>query len=216
MTAQVKHAYKGVDGKRLPSVTTILARFRDSGGLLRWSNSQGLAGISLDDARQAAVTPGQLAHKMVEAEINGTVFTPEGDDESVAKAKMAFSAYQSWRKTKDIEFRHTEVALASAKHKFGGTLDAIGMLDGKLILLDWKNANSIYAENILQLAAYGLLWTENFADHPINGGYYLLRFSKDTGDFVEHFYESLEDEKEIFLSMRSLYDKMKLVEKRAK
>lgn len=216
MTAQTKHAYKSADGKRLPSVTTILSRFKDSGGLLYWANTQGLEGKTLDQARQAAVTPGTLAHAMVEADLNGTEYTPQGDPADVAKAKMAFSAYESWRKTNQIEFRHTEVPLASAKYKFGGTLDAIGVMNGNLVLCDWKNAAAIYADNLYQLAAYGILWEENYNDHPITGGYHLLRFSKDSGDFSHHHYQSLEDEKIIFLKMRELYDLVKQTEKRVK
>jgi len=213
---QQKHKYVSPEGKRLPSVTTILSRFKDSGGLLHWANSQGLAGITLAEARQAAVTPGTIAHALVEAELNGTTYVPVADEESMIKAQMAFSAYQAWRKTSQIEFRHTEVPLASAKYKFGGTLDAIGSMNGQLVLCDWKNAVAIYADNLYQLAAYGILWEENYSDHPLTGGYHLLRFSKDTGDFSHHHYASLEDEKVIFLKMRELYDLVKQTEKRVK
>ena len=38
-------------GNRLPSVTTIIGRFKESGGLLYWANQQGLEGKTLDQAR---------------------------------------------------------------------------------------------------------------------------------------------------------------------
>ena len=34
--------YKDHRGNRLPSVTTIIGRFKESGGLLYWANQQGL------------------------------------------------------------------------------------------------------------------------------------------------------------------------------
>ena len=63
--------YKDHHGNRLPSVTTIIGRFKESGGLLYWANQQGLEGKTLDQARAEVTTPGTLAHKAVEDHING-------------------------------------------------------------------------------------------------------------------------------------------------
>jgi hypothetical protein len=49
--------YKDHRGNRLPSVTTIIGRFKDSGGLLYWANQQGLEGKTLDQARAEVTTP---------------------------------------------------------------------------------------------------------------------------------------------------------------
>jgi hypothetical protein len=57
--------YKDRRGNRLPSVTSIISRFKESGGL------QGLEGKTLDQARAEVTTPGTLAHKAVEDHING-------------------------------------------------------------------------------------------------------------------------------------------------
>jgi hypothetical protein len=53
--------YKDHRGNRLPSVTTIIGRFKESGGLLYWANQQGLEGKTLDQARAEVTTPGTLA-----------------------------------------------------------------------------------------------------------------------------------------------------------
>ena len=42
--------YKDHRGNRLPSVTSIIGRFKESGGLLYWANRQGLEGKTLDQA----------------------------------------------------------------------------------------------------------------------------------------------------------------------
>src|ERR1700731_1561533 len=63
--------YKDHRGNRLPSVTTIIGRFKESGGLLYWANQQGLEGKTLDQARVEVTTPGTLAHKAVEDHIHG-------------------------------------------------------------------------------------------------------------------------------------------------
>jgi hypothetical protein len=209
--------YRDTQGKRLPSVTTILSRFKDSGGLLYWANAQGLGGKTLDEARVEVTTPGSLGHLMVEAHIHGRRFIPDGQpSELVKKAEAAFDAYLAWEKMTAITFRHTEVPLVSNKHRFGGTLDAIGMINGALVLLDWKCANAIYADYLLQLAAYKVLWEETYPVHPISGGFHLCRFAKEQGDFSHHYFPSLDQEAETFLAMRGLYDRVKQTEKRVR
>jgi hypothetical protein len=209
--------YRDGSGRRIPSVTTILARFKDSGGLLYWANQQGLEGKTLDEARLEATTPGSIGHLMVEAHINGREFVPNGyPPELIEKARAAFAAYLSWEKMTAITFRHTEVPLISEKHRFGGTLDAIGQIGGELVLCDWKCANSVYADYLFQLAAYRLLWEENYPDHPIRGGFHLCRFAKEQGDFSHHYFPALDEEAETFLAMRALYDRVKQTEKRVR
>ena len=61
-----KQGYKTQDGKRAPGVTTIIGRFKDSGGLLWWAFEQGKAAErgeinSLYDKRDEAGDAGTLA-----------------------------------------------------------------------------------------------------------------------------------------------------------
>ena len=64
-------------GKRLPSPSTIVSRFKDSGGLLHWANTQGLEGKTLDEAREEVTTPGSIVHARIEASIRGQEFDRE-------------------------------------------------------------------------------------------------------------------------------------------
>lgn len=210
--------YTDATGKRLPSVTTIIGRFKDSGALLYWANEQGRNGLTLDEARIPAASAGTLAHAMVESHLRGETWkAPEGTDaEILGKADAAFAVFLEWASTTKIEFVHTEVSLASATHRFGGTLDAIGMLNGKRILIDFKTSNALYADYLYQIAAYGLLWTENYPEHPIDGGYHLARFAKDQGDFTHSFFPSVDEEAATFIAMRTLYDRVKKTEKRVR
>lgn len=212
-----RQIYKDSDGKRVPSVTTILSRFKESGGLLYWANQQGLDGKTLDEARVPAADAGTKAHDMVEAFINGRP-EPEvtGDMDVIAKARAAFEVYRGWQAMTKLEVVYTEVALVSDKHKFGGRLDAIGQVGNQLVLVDWKTANSVYADNLYQMAAYALLWQENYPDQVLAGGFHLCRFAKQEGDFAHHYYPDLSAEAETFLLMRELYDRVKKTEKRVK
>ena len=209
--------YKDRSGRRIPSVTTIISRFKDSGGLLYWANQQGLEGKTLDESRSEVTTPGTIGHQMVEAHIHGQEYSPEQyPADLVAKARAAFAAYLTWERMTAIAFRHTEVALTSERHRFGGTFDAIGMIGNELVMCDWKCANAVYADHLYQLAAYKILWEENYPEHPIVGGFHLCRFAKEQGDFSHHFFPSLDEEAETFLVMRSLYDRVKKTEKRVR
>ena len=214
------HVYKNSGGKRLPSVTTIIGRFKDSSSLLYWANTEGLNGKTLDEARIPAASAGTIAHDMVECHLHGKdAPEPKAHPDIVAKARSAFKAYLNWQEMTRLEVRHTEVALVSAQHDFGGCLDAIGIvptLGNGLALVDWKTSNSVYADYLYQLAAYAILWNENYPETPITGGYHLCRFAKEEGDFGHHYYPSLDEEMATFLAMRSLYDRVKKTEKRVR
>lgn len=212
-----REMYKDSAGKRVPSVTTILSRFKDSGGLLYWANQAGLDGLTLDEARTPAATAGTMAHDLVEAHINGHD-EPElrGDKDTIANARAAFDTYLKWQEVTNLTIRHTEVSLVSDKHKFGGRLDAIGLVGNELVMIDWKTSNSVYADYLLQLAGYKILWEENYPEYPLTGGFHLCRFAKEQGDFSHHYFPALDFEGETFLAMRDLFTRVKQVEKRVK
>lgn len=211
--------YTDADGKRLPSVTTILSRFKDSGPLLYWANKVGREGLTLDQARKPAADAGTMAHALVEDHINKRPLRQlDGDPDVIAKARNAYEAFLNWEGMTRLEIRHTEVSLVSLRSRFGGTLDAIGTLSRSngLALLDWKSSNSVYSDYLFQMAAYAILWEETYPEHPIVGGFHLCRFAKEHGDFAHHYFPSLDEEKESFLMMRTLYDRVKKTEKRVK
>jgi hypothetical protein len=62
------------------------------------------------------------------------------------------------------------------------------------VKLRFPLCNAVYADYLYQLAAYGLLWNENYPDHPPVGGFHLCRFAKEQGDFSHHYFPSLDDE----------------------
>lgn len=211
-----KKGYYTADGARVPSVTTVLSRFKDSGGLIHWAWTEGVEGRDYRDSRDAAGNTGTLAHAMVEASIQGLPL-PTGTGytaEQVSQATSAFGAYEAWARSSKLEITHTEILMQSEKYRFGGTPDAIGMLDGKRCLLDWKTG-SVYMDALLQVAAYRMLWEENHPEEPIDGGFHVIRFGKDTGDFTHRYFTELDDAWQMFLHLRAAYDFDKRLKKRA-
>lgn len=218
--------YNTESGEKVPSVTTIIGRFKGSGGLIYWAFKEGCTQgqekaknpqMNFDLYRAKAAEAGTMAHDLVEAHIKGLEPPAlEGAPETIAKANGAFDAFLKWKGMTKIEICHTEVPLVSERYKFGGRIDAVGLIGNELVLLDWKTSNSVYADYTVQLAAYQLLWEETYPDHPLSGGAHLLRFAKEEGDFAHHHFPGLEKEAVTFLKMRELYDLVKVNEKRVK
>lgn len=214
--------YRNAAGKRVPGTTAIIGRFKDSGALLWWAFHQGEAAergeiSGLYDKRDEAADSGTLAHSMVEAHIKGEEFTiPEGTPVPVVEqAEGAFRSYLSWAEMTKLEIIDQEMQLVSEEYQFGGCPDAIGVIGGKLCLVDWKTSNGVYPDYLIQLAAYRQLWEENHPDRPITGGFHLCRFAKTDGDFAHHHYPDLSEAWEQFKLFRRAYEIDKALKKRA-
>jgi hypothetical protein len=208
--------YYNAAGDKLPGTTTVIGRFKESGGLVQWAYKSGRehermvaqgkeAPRHLYDVVDAAALAGNVAHDMIEAHILGKEFKPEVPDEILSKAANSFNQFLEWREQSRIEIVATERAYVSERHQFGGTVDAIGR-DGKgrIVLLDWKTSNAVYQDYLIQLAAYALLLEECAPDWTPNG-FHLLRVAKESADFAHHFFGELEDAKKAFVLMRELY-----------
>lgn len=202
-------AYKTADGKRVPGVTTIVGRFKESGGLVHWAWQCGVDGIDYRKARDDAASAGTIAHDMIECAIHGTKYKPPPDatDELLAAAAMGLAGFRSWQEGSKVEILHTEVPLVSERYRYGGTIDAIGRVAGALVMLDWKTSNRIYPDYIVQVSAYRALWEEHHPDEPITG-LHLLRVGKEHGDFHHHSWPLavLDGGWSAFKLMRDLYD----------
>lgn len=223
-----KEGYRLPDGTRIPGTTTIIGRFKDSGGLMQWAFNQGRNGApTLYAEAEKAADIGTLAHEMVEAHINGA--PPEGvladaDPEKASKARNAFAQYVIWERQTRITLlsRYQEMQLVSEEYRFGGTPDAIGIIEDDLVLLDWKSSNAVYSDYLIQLAAYGHLIehgvqmaTKKPLDLPPLKGFYLLRFSKDFPDFEYRHFGSLDSAWRQFVLYREAYDNDRELKKRA-
>ena len=211
-----------IEKLKVPSVTTIIGRFKESGGLLHWAFDQGKAAErgeikNLYDKRDEAGNAGTLGHSMVEAHINFGPMPEEKDypPDIWKQAKQGFENYLEWEANNKIVIVHQEIQLVSKKYLYGGCPDAIGRdVKGRMCMIDWKTSNNIYQDYLCQLAAYRNLWEENFPGQPLTGGHHLCRFSKEHGDFSHHFWSELDDAWELFKLYRKAYDLEKSLKKR--
>ena len=224
--AHPKGGYRNRAGDRVLGVTTVIGRFKDSGGLLYWAFEQGKAAErgeidKLYDKRDAAAESGTLAHSMVEAHINGTdplevwKVGQELPEETIKEATNAFNSYLNWASMTKLKIIEQEMPLVSEKFGFGGCPDAIGEINDELCLVDWKTSNSVYQDYLIQLAAYKQLWEENNPDRLLTGGFHLCRFAKSHGDFAHHYYPNLDEAWEQFKLFLQAYQIDKRLKKRA-
>lgn len=206
-----------LDDQRIPSVSAVIAMMRDCDPLMWWAWNEGKAGRDFRDTSKRAADAGTLAHQ---AAYNATRGLPvewpyETPGDVLTLAHTAFQGFQAWREQTRLTVDRAELPLISKRYRFGGTFDA-SLIQGKRSMADYKTAKDLYPEHLVQVAAYGQLWNENFPDDPITGGYHLLRFGKETGGFAAHWWPDLEVEWETFLTCRRLYDQKKLVKARLK
>jgi hypothetical protein len=211
--ARPKHGYHLEDGTRVPGVTTVIGRYKESGGLIHWAWDLGMQGINYRDARDKAADAGTLGHDMIESftlgkDPFGAIPTGTAED-LIVKATQAYQAFLLWFESTNIEIVDTEMALVSEKHRFGGTPDALGKTPaGDYVLLDYKTSNRIYADYLIQLACYARLLEENQIVKRKVSRFHLLRVGKEFADFHHHSWprEALQPAWESFLLMRELYD----------
>ena len=202
------HVYKNALNKRVPSVTTITGRFKESGGLMYWANQEGLAGRTLEESYDSPATIGTLVHELVEAH----TFNKKISDEINPLAQPAFDAYLQWESMVSLTVVESEVPLVSEVHDYGGRIDAIGTIEGELVLVDWKTGK-LYPEHLLQVAAYKMLWEEHNPGRTIEG-IHICSFKRETGDFSHNYFRDVTAEMEVFLTLRDLYTKVALIKKR--
>lgn len=187
-------------GKRLASVTTIAKSVSGaSDGLVYWANQAGLDGLTLEDARRLPADVGTFAHDAIEADLKSQPFDlaelhlPEDQHGLVVGA---ISEWQRWKAQCDFELVAAERPLVT--EVYGGVIDCVAHINGKLSILDWKTGSGIYRDQLTQVASYGELWrtcTEYFVDgephiHEPAGyeieEYHLVRLGKTDGSFHHH------------------------------
>jgi ATP-dependent exoDNAse (exonuclease V) beta subunit len=160
------HIYE-LDGAVVPSVTQILTR----SGLIDFSKIPSFI-------REAALERGRKVHQAIhyynERDLDLDAFTR--DFPLYAPYLFAWVHFCEQRRFVPVL---NELRIASRRHRCAGTLDALGVLDGSAVLLDFKTGRPSDVASDLQTAAYlgfALEWAGDgeheplrqfFAKHPV-------------------------------------------------
>jgi len=199
-----------IDGEKYPSVTQILGVAIATPALVPWAAKITVGYLSehldkvisgelklteenaseiLFDAKkrhqkikEEAGDIGTQAHKLVEKINRGETISDSEWDSLDVRVQNAVNAYKKWRdKTGYVAIKNEQI-IYSKKYKYAGTLDSLGEINNKLVLVDFKTSNNLYPEFWLQLSAYWNAYKELSPDQEITD-VYIVRFGKEDGDF---------------------------------
>lgn len=194
-----RHQYSDKNGI-VPSVTTVLGIIAKP-ALIQWAANMAVeyvagainAGQSYDELELSAIfeagkkshyqkkvdagTLGTFVHKWVEQYIKG-----ENPGAPINEGlKAAVDQFLVWAKEHNVEFLMSEQMIYSKKYRYTGTLDFICKMNGELYVGDLKTSSGIYAEYMIQTAAYRYAREEEFPEEKF-AGQLIIRIGKD-GEF---------------------------------
>jgi hypothetical protein len=209
--------YKDAGGKRLPSVTTILGVLNKP-QLVNWAYKLGKDGKDMKAVQDSAMSTGTLLHYLITCELMKDEPDQAYLDEFTLRDQRycnnCLLSWDEWKKDKVIEVIECERPMVSEKFGYGGTLDLLAYINGKLCLCDFKSSNGIYIDYWYQLAAYGNLIEECVPDQPLIEQYHVLRFGKDDNDqFEDKFLTDLDNHWAIFHNCLEIYKLQNIVRK---
>ena len=176
------YTYNGIV---VPRVTKILSKCIHSDSLMYWANSLGFKHQSYSKTLEAAANIGHHAHDNIDK------FLTDENYEAIESdiPYQSYNAYQSFLKWFTII--NTVASVKVIFHEktltckyFGGTLDGLYEINGKVYLVDYKTSNHITFKYILQLAAYRyMLRTELGIEID---GCIILQLAKETISYNEY------------------------------
>lgn len=179
-----KYLYNGVN---VPRVTEILSAMLHEDYLMGWANAMGLyKHTKYEVFLNTAADIGTAVHEAIEKYL-GENISPDIDNypqDIKFRISCAFNSFLSWwdiiKKTK-YKIILQEYALV-CKY-FGGTLDMLIEINGKVYIVDFKTSNHSSYKHFLQLAAYRYMLEEN--GYKVDGCIILL-LDKKTCKFTEY------------------------------
>jgi len=152
--------------------------------------------------RDAAADIGTLIHAWCEDHIKGKNPPPPVNK----KMRNGTDAFLNWVKEHDVKFTESERKIYSRRYRYAGTLDAEGLVDGKLAIIDFKTGNAIYPEMRFQTAAYEAARRE---ESGLQYTRWIVRLGKDDGVFEPQEFGDLDKDFSGFLGAFEAYKRLK-------
>jgi hypothetical protein len=201
--------YLTAAGETVPSVTTILDRFKDSGALLHWAWKQGIDRVDYKATRDSAGAHGSAVHESAEKLLHGAsaeecedfIITKLPDVAAAVDAIQAFRSFSRWVAKVRPPVTDTELPLVSERYKFAGCIDVIA---ADAWQIDLKSGKRVYLDHLLQIAAYDILHEEVRGERFRR--FTLLHIPKDGSECVSYNWNHLDAARAMFLSLRASYE----------
>jgi len=198
--------YKNSLGENIVGVTTVI-NILDKPALLNWVAKITKEGHDWQRYRDAMGDAGSLTHLRILNYLKHT--KPDLSEYSPAIIKLSdnsMSSFFEWERSHKLEPIIIEEPLVSNKYSYGGTPDYVGLVNGRLELLDFKTGG-LFLSVVLQLAAYRLLAHEK--GHEVEHCRALSIPRSEGESFMEELYTKVNDEFQIFLNCLSIYNLLK-------
>lgn len=188
-----KSIYVNTNNRKVPRVTQILSKMIHNDGLMYWANSLGFKGIRYRDELNRAADVGTEAHSCIEKYLKEKIQTD---------SNIPFLGFMSWVNiiTQDMGLT---MDLIYSEHKlvckwFGGTLDALIDIGGKIYLIDFKTSNHVTFTYFLQLAAY--IYMLRREENIYVDGVIVLQLNKKTPEFNEYLLDFSIESHNLFMN----------------
>lgn len=176
-----RYSYNGVF---VPRVNDILSSMLSEDYLMRWANSLGFKRLSYKKTLEDYANIGTQVHEIIEAYIRDR--SVNITDSTPATVVNAFTSFMDWyanvARNVDI-FETISIEERLTCQWFGGTLDWLVNIGGKIYLVDFKSSNHIGYRYFLQMAAYRYML--KLLNRDIDG-MIILQLSKNHVGFNEY------------------------------
>lgn len=146
--------YIDEQGNYYPSVTTLLEAYPKPFALLQWMKE---VGNQADEIRDEAGRRGSIVHQLTEEydeDEEVCLLGENGQPKYSLEVWKLFERYVDFSDRFSPTYSMIEQQIISPALGFAGTIDRVGMIEGKKYLIDIKTSNGIYNSYWLQLAAY--------------------------------------------------------------
>lgn len=202
------HTETYVDGIWYPSITTIIGA-QPHPWLDTWRAKWG----SLADRKvKAASDVGTQFHSCVEQYLDTGGYIIPSTSSYYSRVNGMMQSFIQWAVSVNGEVHATELKVISKLHTFSGTLDGVGLFEGKPTVYDWKTSARIYDDYQLQLVAYAQAYKEQTGIEIKQG--LIVHVSKDKPHY-KLTTKSFKLGKRVlnkFLKLRAMFDDVKLQE----
>jgi len=151
---------------------------------------------------------GTSIHKLIELTLDGKAIDLSNYDE---ETNVTMKLFDDFTTDHDVKPKLLEQHLwldLSKDYRYAGTVDFVGYVDGKLMILDWKTSKAIYDDYWLQLAAYIVALEALTGERVDSCGILHIRDGKKK--FVVKSYKEMMDEFKVFKACLVVYNRYRV------
>lgn len=151
--------------------------------------------------KESAAVKGSAAHKIFD-EIIKQGFTKASESKLV-------ESFNFWIHEEPIKIIQGDTCVASIKFGYGGSLDALGWENGKIVIIDFKTGRQIYDSHAYQVASYSYAMKETYGlDYYPEA--YIIRFDQKKVRYERRHIANVHDSFKCFQDALDIYNHRQL------